>query len=136
MFFKIEVLKHFTIFTGKDLCWSLFLIKFQAFRRGSLLKKDSSHFIKRRLQHRCFSVKIAKFLRTAFFIEHLLSLLLIVLRSTHSIIFSVLLLWSYLCSLIHLMPVSFFNPWKHQKILGCIVKTIVAWNVLTLYLFL
>ena len=23
MFFKIDVLKHFTIFTGKHLCWSL-----------------------------------------------------------------------------------------------------------------
>ena len=32
MFFKIGVLKNFTIFTGKHLCWSLFLIKLQAFR--------------------------------------------------------------------------------------------------------
>ena len=29
MFFKIGVLKNFTIFTGKHLCWSLFLIKLQ-----------------------------------------------------------------------------------------------------------
>ena len=28
MFFEIEVLKDFTMFTGKHLCWSLFLIKF------------------------------------------------------------------------------------------------------------
>ena len=40
MFFKISVLKNFTIFTG--------------------------NFIKRWLQHRCFSVNIAKFLRTVF----------------------------------------------------------------------
>ena len=26
MFFKIDVLKNLTIFTGKRLCWSLFLI--------------------------------------------------------------------------------------------------------------
>ena len=29
---KITVLKIFTIFTGKRLCWSLFLVKLQAFR--------------------------------------------------------------------------------------------------------
>ena len=46
MFFKIGVLKNFANFTGKNLCWSLFLIK------GHL--------------HRCFSVKFLKFLRTTF----------------------------------------------------------------------
>ena len=30
MFLKIGVLKNFAIFTGKYLCWSLFLIKLQA----------------------------------------------------------------------------------------------------------
>ena len=30
MFFKMCVLQNFTIFTGKDLCWSLFLMKLQA----------------------------------------------------------------------------------------------------------
>ena len=30
MFFKIDVPKDFAIFTGKHLCWSLFLIWFQA----------------------------------------------------------------------------------------------------------
>ena len=34
------------------------------------------YFIKKRLQHGCFSVNIAKFLRTAFSIEHLWGLLL------------------------------------------------------------
>ena len=37
MFFKISVLKNFGIFTGKQLCWSLFLVKLQAlalFRMG------------------------------------------------------------------------------------------------------
>ena len=36
----------------------------------------SCNFVKKRLQHRCFSVKIAKLSRTAFFIEHLRWLLL------------------------------------------------------------
>ena len=53
MFFKIGVLKNFVIFTGKHLCWSLLLIK--------LTPKTS-----KRLQHRCFLVNIAKFLRTPF----------------------------------------------------------------------
>ena len=32
LFYKKAVLKHFAIFTEKHLCWSLFLIKLQAFR--------------------------------------------------------------------------------------------------------
>ena len=40
---KSAVLRDFAIFTKKYLCWSLFIIK--------------------RLQHRCFTVNIAKFLR-------------------------------------------------------------------------
>ena len=32
MFFKMALCKYFPNFTGKHLCWSLFLIKLQAFR--------------------------------------------------------------------------------------------------------
>ena len=32
MFYKKTVLRNFTIFKGKHLCWSLFLIKLQAWR--------------------------------------------------------------------------------------------------------
>ena len=49
------VLKNSANFTGKHLCWSLFSIKLQAWIPATLLKK--------RLQHRCFPVKVAKFLR-------------------------------------------------------------------------
>ena len=51
MFFKIGALKNFVIFTGKYLCWSLFLIK--------LTQKTPKRF-----QHRRFLMNIAKFLRT------------------------------------------------------------------------
>ena len=51
MFFKIGVLKFFKNFTGKHLCWSLFLI----------------NVIKNRLRHRLFPVKSAKFLWTPFY---------------------------------------------------------------------
>ena len=50
------VFKNFAVFTGKPLCWSLFLIKLQAFR--------------------CLSVNIAKSLRVALFTKHLRWLLL------------------------------------------------------------
>ena len=46
MFFKKAALKNFVIFTGKHLCWNLFLTKLQVFR--------------------CFPVNIATFLRAAF----------------------------------------------------------------------
>ena len=51
---KRGVLKNFAKFTGKHMCWSLCLIKLQTWRPATLLKM--------RLQHRCFPVKIAKFL--------------------------------------------------------------------------
>ena len=44
--------KSFAIFTGKQLYWSLFLIKV----------RQDSNFIKYRLQHRFFPVNIVKFL--------------------------------------------------------------------------
>ena len=58
IFFKIGVLKLFPMFAIKNLCSSLFLINLGAWRPEFVLKK--------RFQHRCFPVNIAKFLRTAF----------------------------------------------------------------------
>ena len=55
VFYKKALLKNFAIFTGKYLCWSLFLIKLLAFRAAT---------IKKRLQHKCLPVNIAKYLRT------------------------------------------------------------------------
>ena len=55
MFCKIDALKNLAIFTGKHLGWRFFLI----------------NFIKKRHQHRCFSVNVAKCLNTAFYIEHI-----------------------------------------------------------------
>ena len=42
MFFKIGVVENFVTFTGKYLCRSLFLIKFQAWTPVSLLTRDSN----------------------------------------------------------------------------------------------
>ena len=55
MFFKRGVLKTSTIFIGKHLRWSLFLIKLQA-----------GNFMEKRLQQIFFSMDIVKILRTAF----------------------------------------------------------------------
>ena len=54
-FYKKTALKHFAIFTGKYLCWSLFLIKLQALKPPTLLKRDCNIGV---------AVNIAKFLRT------------------------------------------------------------------------
>ena len=40
-FLKIGVLKNFANFTGKNLCWGLFLIKLLAFKPATLLKRNS-----------------------------------------------------------------------------------------------
>ena len=47
------------MYAGKHLFWNLFLKKLQVFRL------QVCNFINKRLQHRCFSVKFAKFLRTS-----------------------------------------------------------------------
>ena len=44
MFFKIGVLKNFTIFTGKHLCWSLVLIKLQVSCEYWVIFKDRFFF--------------------------------------------------------------------------------------------
>ena len=67
IFLKIGILKNFANVTGKELRWSLFSINLQA---------EGLQLHKKRLQHRCFPVKFAKFLRATFHIEHLQWLLL------------------------------------------------------------
>ena len=62
MFFKTGVIRNFAIFTGKDLCWSLFLIIFQP---GPKRELNSGDFCEN-----------SKFLRTVSFKEHLPWLLL------------------------------------------------------------
>ena len=69
MLFKTFNLKNFSKFTEKHLCCSLFLIKLQAFRPATSLKRDSDTDVS------CGYCKIFKY---SFFIEHLRWLLLIV----------------------------------------------------------
>ena len=52
VFYKKGVLKNFANFTGKQLCWNLFL------------NLKTCNFIKKRFQHRCFPVKFVEFLST------------------------------------------------------------------------
>ena len=79
MFFEKSVFKSFPNFTGKHLCWSLFLKNLQA--EGLQLHKI-------RLQHKCFPVKFAKFLRTPFLTEHLQWLLLHLLCFFKKVLFN------------------------------------------------
>ena len=60
MFFKIGVFKKFA---GKHLCWSLFLIKLQAFMTATLLKLDLYY---RETTTQCFLMNFVKLLRTPF----------------------------------------------------------------------
>ena len=57
VFCKKAVLKNFAIFTWKRLCWSLFLIKLQAWRPAAW----ACSYIKKRLHHRCFPKFFNKF---------------------------------------------------------------------------
>ena len=63
MFFKIRFLKKFrNIHKKTPVSVSLF---------NKVASLQTYNFIKKRLQHGCFPVNIAKFLRRAFLIEHL-----------------------------------------------------------------
>ena len=100
VFCKKEALKNFANFTCKNTCvgvsfdrsshWrcsvgKVFLKILQISQEntcvGMLLTKFVKSFIKKRLQHRCFPVNFAKFLRTHFFNELLWGLLLKVFSS-------------------------------------------------------
>ena len=95
MFFEIVVLKNFVNFTGKHLCWSLFLTQFftnfikntptqvfsceicKNFKNTFFLQNTSSGcFCQKRLQCRCLPVELAKFLSTLFMAEQFRCLLL------------------------------------------------------------
>ena len=78
VFYKIGILKNFTISAEKHLCQCLFFNKVVGLRPVNFLKLLRIPFsqnslehtpwnsIKKRLQHRCFPVNFAKFLRTPF----------------------------------------------------------------------
>ena len=68
MFCKKGALKNFAKSTGKHMCQSFFFNKVASIRLATLFKN--------RLWHMCFPVNFRKFLRTPFFIEYLLWVLL------------------------------------------------------------
>ena len=82
IFFKIGVYKNFESFTGKHLCWSLFLIKLQTWRPATLLRRDYNTGAMRKKpqkqsfadihQNRC-SWKFHKFCRKTPVLESLLN---------------------------------------------------------------
>ena len=74
MLFQVGILKNFAIFTGKRLCWSLFLI----------------NIIKKGLQHECLPLNVTKVLRAAKFLEHLRWLFLEAEEENMNVIKSVL----------------------------------------------
>ena len=61
VFCKKVALKYFAIFTERHVSESLF---------NKLAVQKACNLIKKRLQHRCFLMNIAKYLRTACFTEH------------------------------------------------------------------
>ena len=75
------------------------------------------NFIKKRLQHRCFPVQFAKFLRTPYFIEHIRLLLLLYILTKHSVslfFYSLLFCFVLKGTLIQIWksPCTFLFIWK------------------------
>ena len=94
VFYKKDVPRNFTKFTGKHLSQSLFFNKVAGLRmvkHTQTIRRQQStnclsvfdhfeacNFIKlKRLWHRCFPVNIVRFLGTPFYMEHLWWLLLL-----------------------------------------------------------
>ena len=90
----------------------------------ALIMRIECNSIKKRLQHRCFPVKFAKFLITAFFTKHLRWLLLDQMRkkttklnfSKQKTVLKILskLIWNYLCQIIFFCEVS-RSYWKWER---------------------
>ena len=88
--FEISSIKNFAIFTGKHLFWGLFLIKLQAFRPGTFLKRDFNTGV---------SCGYCELFKNSFFIENLRRLLLTVLPQYSEVSWGV----SYLISFLHVL---------------------------------
>ena len=70
MFFKIGSIKNFAIFTGKHLCWGLFLVQLLVYRSATFLKISSNTGV---------SCGYCKSFKNSFLVQHLRWLLLTVL---------------------------------------------------------
>ena len=90
MFFELSRIKNFAIFTGKHLCSGLFLIKLQAFRPATFLKRDSNTGV---------SCGYCEIFKNSFFRENLRWLLLTVLPQYSEVSQGV----SYLISRLHVL---------------------------------
>ena len=73
MFFKLGVLKNFANFTGKHLCWGLFIIKLQGWKVAGLRR---SAILLKRESTQVFPCEICKIFKNTFFYKHLQWLLL------------------------------------------------------------
>ena len=118
MFFKIGVLKNFAIFTGKHLGWCLFLIKSRPSGLQLYWKKSPIQM---------FSVNIVKFLRTAYFREHLWWLLLWLLEIPDFHWINYLQL-AYTCHLS--LSIPHVNLWFSDVFRGY-RRRLVTWNGLS-----
>ena len=88
--FEISSIKNFAIFTGKHLFWGPFLIKLQAFRAATFLKRDHNTGV---------SCEYCKLFKNSFFIENLRWLLLTVLPQYSEVNWCV----PYLISSLHVL---------------------------------
>ena len=109
MFFKICVLDNFAILTGKHVLESLF---------NKVAGLKTCNFIKKRLQHRCFSVNIA-----SFFKEHLRRpLLIVVIQGLTSLIVWAFWYQGFVCGLrsFNVLDHNECNTTSHQCQQKCV----------------
>ena len=93
-----DVFQNFAIFTGKHLCWSLFLITLQELRPAFLLKRDSNTG-----EIFTFSCEHFKTFKNSFFIEHLFT------------VFFRNFMWWYILDIIELYFTHQKATWEHSQ---------------------
>ena len=103
MFFKIGSIKFFSIFTGKHLCWVLFLIKLQVERSATFLKIDSNKGV---------SCGYCNIFKNSFLIQHLRWLPLTVLPQYSKVSSGACFLISHL--LVLLILIKNFHETLHK----------------------
>ena len=113
-------LKNFENFTGKNLCWSLFLIKFQFWGPVTLLKKTPTELL---------SYEISKLFKSNYFEEHLWmsSSKLYLKRDSNIGVF----LWILWINQEHLFCRGFTNGWFWTPLRGSLsnkVASLMSWR--------
>ena len=117
---KETVVKNLATFTGKPLCWSLFLIKFQTCVCMQLFSQRREPN-----QHWCFPVNVATFLRTTI-LKNIWGRLLLLIQLIHILMQRHLDFCNYAFRLLPLSSFNISNPSRDEIVMPSLFYSICS----------